>query len=237
MLLFYLRHGDPVYEPDSLTPLGERQAEALSKRLALFGIDEIYSSTCHRAYLTAKPTSELVRKDITQLDFANEVQARADLDIMENGRTVWLFDSKKAKKLFADPEVIKLYDKWYEHPEFAEYDYKQGIDRITKASDEFLKNLGYEHISGTGAYKVINDNDKRIAFFAHQGFGFAFLSIILDIPYPMFCRHFNMTHSGMTVIEFKNDEGICHPKILTLSNDSHLYREGLPLHYIREVRF
>lgn len=38
MLLFYVRHGDPIYNPDSLTPLGERQAEAVAKRLALHGV-------------------------------------------------------------------------------------------------------------------------------------------------------------------------------------------------------
>ena len=47
MLLFYIRHGDPVYDPDSLTPLGLKQAEAVAKRLALFGIDEIYASNTH----------------------------------------------------------------------------------------------------------------------------------------------------------------------------------------------
>ena len=62
MLLFYIRHGDPIYDPDTLTPLGVRQAEALSKRLALFGIDEIYASTSTRAQLTAKPTAELLKK-------------------------------------------------------------------------------------------------------------------------------------------------------------------------------
>lgn len=35
MLFFYIRHGDPIYNPDSLTPLGRRQAEALGKRLAV----------------------------------------------------------------------------------------------------------------------------------------------------------------------------------------------------------
>ena len=65
MLFFYIRHGDPIYNPDSLTPLGERQAEAVGKRLALFGIDEIYASTSNRAQLTAKPLCELVKKDIT----------------------------------------------------------------------------------------------------------------------------------------------------------------------------
>ena len=32
MLFFYVRHGDPIYNPDSLTPLGHEQAKALSKR-------------------------------------------------------------------------------------------------------------------------------------------------------------------------------------------------------------
>ena len=237
MLFFYLRHGDPIYNPDSLTPLGERQAEALAKRLALFGIDEIYSSTSTRAILTSKPTCELLRKEATLLDFTNEGHAWNDFTVKENDSVTWLFSSKKITKLFADPEVIKLYDKWYEHPAFAEYDYKKGIDRITRESDEFFKNLGYEHIVGTGAYKVTNHNDKRIALFAHQGFGIAFLSVLLDIPYPIFCRHFDMTHSSMTVIEFRNDDGISHPRILTLSNDSHLYREGLPLLYNRVTRF
>ena len=42
MLLYYIRHGDPIYNPDQLTPLGKRQAEAIGKRLAIHGIDKIY---------------------------------------------------------------------------------------------------------------------------------------------------------------------------------------------------
>jgi hypothetical protein len=30
MLLFYVRHGAPTYDPDCLTPLGERQAESVA---------------------------------------------------------------------------------------------------------------------------------------------------------------------------------------------------------------
>ena len=32
MLLFIVRHGDPIYNPDSLTPKGHLQAQALAKR-------------------------------------------------------------------------------------------------------------------------------------------------------------------------------------------------------------
>ena len=35
MLLFYVRHGDPIYSPDSLTEQGQLQAEALVERMKL----------------------------------------------------------------------------------------------------------------------------------------------------------------------------------------------------------
>lgn len=57
MLLFYIRHGDPTYNPDELTPLGKRQAEAAAKRLALYGIDRIFASTSNRAIQTAQPSA------------------------------------------------------------------------------------------------------------------------------------------------------------------------------------
>ena len=81
MIFYYIRHGDPIYDPDSLTPLGTRQAEALSKRLALYGLDKIYCSTSNRAFLTAKPTCELLNKEAVQLDFANEGYAWRDLTV------------------------------------------------------------------------------------------------------------------------------------------------------------
>ena len=43
MLLYYIRHGEPTYDPDELTPNGERQAEAIARRLARYGVDKIYS--------------------------------------------------------------------------------------------------------------------------------------------------------------------------------------------------
>ena len=80
----------------------------------------------------------------------------------------------------------------------------------TKKSLE-LAELGYEHIPGTGAYKPVAPTEERVALFAHHGFGMSFLSCLLDIPYPQFCMHFDMSHTGMTVIEFKDEGGIVIP--------------------------
>ncbi len=235
MIFFYVRHGDPIYDPDSLTPLGMRQAEAVAKRLSLYGIDRIYSSTSNRAIQTAKPTCELMKKDMEVLDFANESLAWRDLTIERNGRKTWIFQDDETKMLFADDSIISLGYKWYEHPLMTAY--KQGIDRVYNDTFDFFKSLGYEHIRNTGKYRVVKSNDERIAFFAHQGFGLAFLSVVLDIPYPIISNHFDMCHTGITVIEFEEKSGYAIPKVLTLSSDSHLYREGLPTKYNNSLYF
>jgi probable phosphoglycerate mutase len=231
MLFFYLRHGDPIYSPDSLTPLGIKQAEALAKRLALYGIDKIFSSPSKRAMQTAQPTCDLLRKEPVVLDFCNESLVLRDLTIQTGDKRTWLFQDPNCKRLFADQSIRELADKWYLHPQLKQYDYEKGIRRISEETDQFFLSLGYEHIPDSGSYKVIRPNNERVALFAHQGFGIAFLSCLLDIPYPQFCNHFDLSHSSMTVINFKEEDGYATPKVLTLSSDSHLYREGLPLKY------
>ena len=237
MLLYYLRHGDPIYNPDSLTPLGKRQAEALAKRLAVYGLDKIYASSSNRAIQTAQPTCELLKLEMETLDFANEKYAWEDLAVeTDEGRT-WGVKSKRLMELASNPEMMSLYHKWYEHPEIKELGMEKGIERISKESDEFLKNLGFIHIKDTGTYKINNPKYDRVALFAHYGFGFAFLSCILDIPYPVLIKHFDIGHTGMTVINFEEKNGYATPKILTMSSDSHIYREGLPTSYNNEIRF
>ena len=118
MLLFYIRHGDPVYNPDSLTPLGHRQAEAIAKRLALYGINRIFASTSNRAIETAIPTSELIKKEIEPLDFCNENHVWSEFTVRnDNGEWRWVFHDNNMRRLFVSKEVNKLGDKWYEHPD------------------------------------------------------------------------------------------------------------------------
>ena len=64
MLFFYIRHGEPIYTPDSLTPLGEKQAQAVAKRLSVYGVDKVFSSTSNRAIMTAQPTCEILGKKL-----------------------------------------------------------------------------------------------------------------------------------------------------------------------------
>ncbi len=229
MRFFYIRHGDPIYEPDSLTPLGERQAEALAKRLAQYGIDKIYASTSNRAIMTAKPTSEILKKDIELLDFANECYTFEEFTTIKNGQKIWFFSDSETRRLLADESVASVGQNWYEHPKLSAY--KKGIERVHKETFEFFKSLGYEKIGNTSIYKAIKPNEEKVALFAHAGFGVAFLSEVLGIPYPIIANIFDIDHTGMTVIDFNEEEGYAIPKVLTWSSDSHIYKEGLPTKY------
>jgi len=239
MILFYVRHGDPIYSPDSLTPLGERQAEAVGKRLAVYGIDRVFSSTSERAKLTARPLCELLRKELTELDFCNESHAWQDFTVkMKNGKWTWIFNDADMKTVLLDKSMRDLGYEWYKHPSLTDRDFKKGMDRVYDETDRWLSSLGYEHERYCGRYKITQKNSERIALFAHQGFGQAFMSCLLDIPYPSYATHFDMCTTGVTVIEFQEAGEYAIPRVLTHSNDGHLYREGLMTgYYFDSLRF
>ena len=100
MLFIYIRHGEPIYETNTLTELGMKQAEKVAKYLSIDGIDHIYSSTSNRAILTAKPTAETLNKPITHVDFADEKHPWENLTMETPMGKVWLFRSKEIIKLF-----------------------------------------------------------------------------------------------------------------------------------------
>lgn len=237
MLFFYVRHGDPIYNPDMLTPLGHEQAKAVAKRLCLFGIDKIFASSSNRARQTAEPTCALLKKEMTVCDWANEGLVWQEFTVVkENGNRHWGFQDKETIELFNTKEVRDLGNAWSAHPSLHE-GFKNGMERVNREVDEFFLSLGYRHDRENGRFEVVASNNERIAFFAHQGFGLSFLSSLLDLPYPLFSTHFDMGHTGMTVIDFTESDGYVYPKVLQLSNDSHLYREGILTGYQNQIRF
>lgn len=244
MLLYYVRHGDPIYNPDSLTPLGQRQAEAVGKRLATYGMDKIYASPAMRARLTGAPLCEMLHKDMTILDWCDEALVWEDLTVTcdDNGGRTWAFFHTPTRELFRSKEVRALGNEFYTHPAFADQKtygvsrFETGLARVRQEIDNLLATHGYVRDKETGGFIAERPNNDRIAIFAHQGFGIAFLSCLLDIPYPTFATTFDLSHSSVTVIEFDAPKGkLCFPCALQVANDSHIYHAGLPTKYNNEI--
>ena len=229
MRLYFVRHGLPTYDPDCLTPLGHEQARALSKRMLHKGLEKIYASSSTRAIQTAQPTCDLLGKEPIICDWANEKYAFADFHAKDaEGTERWILDVPEMIRLFNDPEVVKLGAEWYKHPCFGDNDYGKGVKRVDEAVDAFMLEQGYRHDRKKKCYYIEGDNPRRIALFAHYGFGMAFLSSLMDIPYNVFLPRFNICLTGVTEILFyHHGDGMVIPQIVQHSSDAHLYREGL----------
>ena len=236
MILYYVRHGDPTYNPDELTPLGHRQAEAVAKRVTLHGVDRIFASTSNRAVQTAQPTCDMLKKEMIPLEFANEHYPWTALAVKNHeGHLVWIDSIPKYRELFSSREMSELGQRWFEHPEIKDFDFGTKLQWIYDEIDAWLLSLGYEHKDGR--FRIVEPNGERIALFAHAGFGGVFMSYLLDIPYPKFVTRFAMCHTGMTIVEFQELGEYAFPIVLTYSSDSHVYREGLPTLYNNRIRF
>ena len=245
MLLYYVRHGDPIYDPNSLTPLGHRQAEAVGRRLARYGLDEIFVSSSERARQTAQPACEMLHMDAEVLDWTNEDHAWAEMSVcLPDGRRKWAFLTPEVRDAFTAKEIRNAGDGWMEHPAFAGMEFVKGYLRIRGETRAFLERQGFQWDDERGQYRNLRwrkeGNDplgRRVALFAHHGFGKSFLSGVLDIPFPEVCIKMDLSHSHMTVIYFDERSEYVIPRMLTMSNDGHLLAAGLPTRYDNEIPF
>lgn len=235
MILYVIRHGDPDYTTDTLTPKGKLQADALAKRLGVYGVDLVYSSPLGRARETAKATCDLLGLECNIEPWTSESEAwERFAGIMPDGSTSWVFSQQTT--VLKNDETVNLGDSWYKAKGLQMIDGKKGYDELIDASDKFLFKLGYERKGSV--YKIIRPNEDKVALFCHQGFGLTWMSHLLQIPPHLFWSSFDMSHSSFSVFEFKNNsDGLTTPKCLCLSDNSHIFKEGLPLRYNNKIEF
>ena len=234
MLFHFIRHGDPIYNPDSITELGERQAEALANYLSELKIDKIYSSTSARAHMTAIPTSKKLNLECEMLDWAVEDNSAKyfAVDIGDNKKE-WCFWDEKTVKNLLSPQALSLGKEWYKADFINFNQFEEGIKFFNEKADNFFKELGLIHDREREVYYVKEPKYENVAFFSHGGFAMAFLSSLLDIPYNIFCTKFMvLSTTSVVTIYFPTNKEVCRPLIMTYCDDSHLYKEGVkPYHY------
>ena len=228
MRIVFVRHGHPNYELDCLTERGHMQAEAVGKRIAASGINEIYSSPMGRARQTAAPACRLLNLPCHIEDWAHEVEEER-LTPEPYGKLTSV--SLIQNTYYRENGGIDLpYDRAFEAVGFRYSDMKTATERIAAGGRDFLERLGYKEENGV--YKILRKNEDKVALFCHTVMARAWLSTLLHIPIHLMWAGFQMTHTGVTVIEFKNNEnGITAPYCRCFSDMSHLYAEGLDMRH------
>ena len=228
MLLYIIRHGEPNYEKDCLTERGWLQAEAVGRRLADSGIDRVFASPMGRARQTAEPTCRLLGLDCTVEDWAHEIEddrltyypdgVRKSISVVQNS-------------LFRENGDIDLtYEQTYSARALADTGMRNAVKKIEDGGRDFLERLGYREENGV--YRILRPNEEKVALFCHTCMARAWLSVLLHIPVHMMWSAFSYTHTGVTVLEFRNYEnGITAPRCLCYSDMSHLYAQKLDMRY------
>ena len=228
MILYIVRHGEPIYGPDILTELGHKQAQALVKRFERSGLDRIFSSPMGRARQTAQPTADALGLPVKIEPWMREIWPEL-APVMEDGRRAFVID--QPADIFRTPENRDHYNDWYDMPALSKVEGKQVMARVVRHSDDLLRRLGYRRVVD-GIYEEERPNDEHVAVFCHAGFGMTWLTHLLGIPPHLLWASFTMTHTGVTVLQFaKNPSGQVTPRCLCLSDMSHLLDSGLPYRY------
>lgn len=223
MLLYIIRHGEPGHD-GALTEKGWKQAEAVGKRMYNTKIDKIFTSPILRAKQTSEPACRLLGLDATIEEWAHEIGDER-LAPMPDGtmKSVSLVQNTVYRE---NGNQDLPFDKAYECDYIRDSQMKKAVDYIEKNGNEFLERLGYRYEKGV--YKILKPSDEKVALFCHAAFSRAWISVLLHIPLHIMWAGFDYEHSGVTVIEFENNEnGVTAPTCLRYSDTSHLYAEGI----------
>ncbi len=215
MRIIFVRHGEPDYANDCLTPAGKIQALAAAERLQEEDIEEIYSSPLGRAAQTAAAASEALKLPVTTLDYMRELHWGSvdGTPIPFNGHP-WDMADDLARQGWdlTNPS-------WRKHPYFANNIVTAEADHVAEKTDEWLLSLGYER---NGAYyRCIREDDrqKTVALFSHGGSSAAAMAHILNLTFPYACGLFHLEFTGITVIRLDRNPGAQTLPCLELAND------------------
>ncbi len=229
MRLIFVRHGEPDYERDCLTPRGRLQAEAAARRLEREGVTAIYTSPNGRAGETASFTARLLNLPVTTLDYMHEVSWGGQ-GIPAEGHpwtlSDWLLDRENYDFSASD---------WRAHPYFrnnAVLDYEC---RITAAFDALLAEHGYTHCGRR--YLCAAAEEETLAVFSHGGSGACVLSHLLSLPFPYVASVMTYDFTSVTILSLPVRTGEYVHVHLDLFNDAAHIRglsDGLKLQQVSE---
>ena len=222
MKLLLIRHGDPDYAVDGLTPVGKREAEMLAERIAPMDIAEYYVSTNGRALDTARPTLEAAGRTAVRCDWLREFSIpvdRPDCDGMSMVPWDWLPQDWLADPRFLDPE------RWHENPVFAARDVKGAYDRVIAAFDGVLAEHGY--VREGRYYRAERPNAQTLAFFCHFGLSCVLMSRLMNVS-PMVLWHgLAMAPTSVTTVYTEERRpGVASFRAAAVGDISHLYVHG-----------
>lgn len=230
MKLLIVRHGDPDYSIDSLTPKGWHEAELLKNRLTKLDVAAFYCSPLGRAKDTSKATLNALGRTAEIFDWLREFDGYV-ID-PESGERTYSWDRTPAFLSENDDYYDK--DKWISTPFYSSGDVPEKYKTVCDGIDELLARHGYIHDGKI--YRVERENSDTVVLFCHFGVECVLLSHILKIsPVVLWHNFVALPTSVTTLITEEREQGKAVFRCNAFGDISHLYGGDEPASF--QARF
>jgi broad specificity phosphatase PhoE len=194
MKILIIRHAEPDYSIDSLTPKGFREADILSERLSKLAIEAFYCSPMGRAMDTARPTLAKMGREAEVLPWLREFAGKVMLPDEQRTGIPW---NLKPQYWTKEPA---LFDQkaWLDHPLMTSGNVREVWQQTITGIDQLLLRYGYRRDGYL--YRCSENRDLTIALFCHFALGTAILAYLLGIAAPPLWMGLSMPPSSVTTM-------------------------------------
>ena len=221
MLIYFVRHGDPDYPNNCITPLGHRQAQACAARLVGHGITAVYSSGMGRAVQTAAYIGEALALPVTELAFIHEITTGLPGLTGE--------EEKRLNPWYgADLQIKAGIDfgaqDWEQSPLWGQGNrFKESYYRVVDGFDRWIEEaLGYRREGPY--YRCLRGEDRcedRPLIVAHGGSISCLMAHFFNVHPLVVTSHIHMRCTGITVFEWHEEKGELFTPRAAIINDHH----------------
>ena len=170
MRILIVRHGDPDYEKDSLTPKGFREAELLAERLCKLDVKAFYCSPLGRAQDTARPTLQRLGRSAETLDWLQEFRGQVRRGLKVEG--CW----DRLPSYWCKEDNYYSADAWLNTRLMQSKNVEKEYRYVCRHLDTLLARHGYRH--NGRVFDVVDGNHDTIVLFCHFGVEAVLLSQI-----------------------------------------------------------
>ena len=223
MRILLIRHAEPDYSIDSITPKGRIEAELLSRRIMKYDIRDFYVSPLGRARDTAAYTLEKMNREATVLPWLKEFSGR--YPDPETGKLRLAWDIKP--RIWPEYPGVWRMDTFLENALFDEGDFREVWQQTADGVSELMGTYGFR--KDGPVWLCDHNTPDTIALFCHFGISMAVISCLTDIP-PMVLWHRTLClpTSVTEVVTEERIRGEAAFRITKLGDTSHLESAGEP---------
>lgn len=248
MKIIFVRHAEPDYANDTITPKGLKDATLLAERISTWEVTDFYCSPLGRARATAACTLDKMKRSATTLPWMREFSYPINDPVTGRCGVPWDF----VPSYWSGNPLMFDQNRWVEaevmrqNPQIAEK-YSETCLKL----DEFLSDYGYhrrDHYYETDKEEIFltstlapdgtpdvdrlvrQEKEPVIVIFCHLGIICIALSHLLNIPFPLLVHGFFLPTTSLTILSSEERWGReAYFRVQAIGDTAHLIGRGEPV--------